>query len=297
MSRRAWWANHQLETERDDERRARQQTESNLHVLSQAIGGIVHDLGNPLTTVQMGASTLNLVMENGADAETMGELTAMINDGSQMLNFLRLSLIEQTRVLEGTPIPVELKPTSARATVERGARFQKPAIAAGRAIAIECPDAQICADEMKMVTVWMNLIGNALKYSDGEIRVEWRSCYDENGEPVLAMAVLDRGTRGGRHPQKSSVAVVQKRSGVWKGHAQIEGTGLGLLSVQKIVEAHGGETYIEGYNDGTLASGTVFHSAERLSGAAARRVSHGVRGDVPDGEGVACLPRVKRLFA
>ena len=43
--------------ERNDERRQREQTEGQLRVLAQAIGGIVHDLGNPLTSVQMGAET------------------------------------------------------------------------------------------------------------------------------------------------------------------------------------------------------------------------------------------------
>ncbi|MES2465182.1 MAG: hypothetical protein V4671_31835 [Armatimonadota bacterium] len=37
-------------------------------------------------------------------------------------------------------------------------------------------------------------------------------------------------------------------------HAQIEGTGLGLLSAAKIVEVHSGEAYVDGYTDGTPES-------------------------------------------
>ena len=262
LARRAWWANHQLEIERNDERRAREQTEGNLKVLGQAIGGIVHDLGNPLTSVQMGASTLNLFLDSGStDPETIKELTAIIESGSQMLNFLRLSLIEQTRVLEGQPIPVELKPTSALQIVQMGARFQKPSALGGRTVGIECPDVAVCADEMKMVTVWMNLIGNALKYSDGEVRVEWRSA-EVDGEKVLVMAVLDAGTRG-VGIARNQAAQLFRAFGRLENHAQIEGTGLGLLSVQKIVEAHGGEVWIEGFTDGTPASGPFSTAKQR----------------------------------
>ena len=114
----------------------------------------MHDLGNPLTSVQMGASTLDLFLDHDqTDKATLKEFTAIIGSGAQMLNFLRLSLIEQTRVLEGQPIPVELKPTSATQVVQMGAKFQKPSALNGREVAVECPDAQICADSMKMVAV------------------------------------------------------------------------------------------------------------------------------------------------
>lgn len=112
----------------------------------------------------------------------------------------------------------------------------------------------VCADQMKMVTVWMNLIGNSLKYSDGAVRVEWLPCQNESGEPLLLMAAIDCGTRG-VGVSRSQAASLFQAFGRLETHAQIEGTGLGLLSVQKIVEAHGGEVYIEGFGDGTPASG------------------------------------------
>jgi signal transduction histidine kinase len=257
LARRAFFAGHQLElanlqleAERNDEKRRREATEGKLQILAQAIGGIVHDLGNPLTTVQMGASTLDTFLDRDADKETLKEFTAMIGSGAQMLNFLRLSLIEQTRVLEGKPTPVELKPVSLRAIVEAGARFQKPRTIAGRTVQIESPDARICADEMKMTTVFMNLIGNALKYSDGEVCVEWREC--EEGKKLI-IAVLDGGTQD-RGLTPAQAARLFTAFGRLDTHSQIEGTGLGLLSVQKIVEAHGGAAFIEGFEDGTPTS-------------------------------------------
>jgi signal transduction histidine kinase len=251
MARRVFVANRQLLEERNDEKRRREATEGKLQVLAQAIGGIVHDLGNPLTTVQMGASTLDDFLDGGdTDKDTLKEFTAMIGDGAQMLNFLRLSLIEQTRVLEGKPTPVELKPVALRALVEAGAHFQKPRAIAGREVKIESPDTTVHADAMKLTTVFMNLIGNALKYSDGQVRVEWRAC--ETSAKII-IAVLD----GGTHNQgltKEQATQLFTAFGRLEAHSQIEGTGLGLLSVQKIIEAHGGEAFIEGTEDGTPTS-------------------------------------------
>ncbi len=97
---------------------------------------------------------------------------------------------------------------------------------------------------MRLTTVYMNLIGNALKYSDGDIQVTWRL---EGG--TLLSAVLDQG-HSGHGISRSEAEQLFVAFGRLPAHAGIEGTGLGLLSAQKIVQAHGGEVYIEGYADG-----------------------------------------------
>lgn len=245
-ARRYFLANYFLDQERVGERRKRERTEAMLQVLGQAIGGIVHDLGNPLTAVESGAETLALFIEDGdTDKETLKEFTEIITDGAQMLNYLRLSLLEQSRVLEGKPIPVKLQPTSIRHILVAGARYQKPKFAAGRQISLADDDTEVCVDEMKMVTVFMNLIGNALKYSEGEIRITWQTEKEQ-----LLIAILDRGVAG-RGISQAQAEKLFVAFGRLDTHAEVEGTGLGLLSVRKIVEVHGGEVFIQGYADGT----------------------------------------------
>ncbi len=262
LARRVFLAAHELEIERNDERRKREHTEKTLQVLSQAIGVIVHDLGNPLTSVQMGASTLDSFIDADADKATLKEFTEIISSGAQMLNYLRLSLIEQTRVLEGRPIPVEMKPVDLLPLLEAGKRFQKPYMLGSRDVIIEGVATKICADEMKMITVFMNLIGNALKYSDGEVRALWHIHQPLDGDAELLIAVCDCGTQ--------NVGITEEQAGRLftafgrlETHAKIEGTGLGLLSVQKIVEAHGGEAFIEGFAAGTPDSAR-FSTAQHL---------------------------------
>ena len=209
-------------------------------MLAQAIGGIVHDLGNPLTVVQMGAELVEMQADSG-DAAAIRETNGAVLEGAQMLNALRLSLIEQTRVLEGRPIPVSLWAEPLRPILEAGTRFQNPRFASGRRISLVGEDLEVYADRPKLVTVFMNLIGNALKYSDGEVRVVWRAA----GDAVL-VGVLDHGTAG------RGICEAQARRlfvpfGRLEAHADVEGTGLGLVSTRKIVEAHGGEVFVEGH--------------------------------------------------
>ncbi|HEX8235217.1 MAG TPA: HAMP domain-containing sensor histidine kinase [Abditibacteriaceae bacterium] len=277
FERREFLATYLLTLERNNERNMRQQTERMLHILSQAIGSIVHDLGNPLTAVQTGAQTLlHFVADDtghrenspgtsgspnnahtgdhtGAnpaalDTEIIKEFAEIILDGAEMLNYLRLSLIEQTRVLENKPTPIEPQPTSLRRLVQAGARYQKPKFSSGRQVSLIDDDLEICVDEMKIITVFMNLIGNALKYSDGAVHVTWK-----RHKNILLAAVCDQGIRS-RGISWEQAQQLFTPFGRLDSHAQIEGTGLGLLSVQKIVEAHGGEVYIEGYQDGTPGS-------------------------------------------
>ena len=239
-------ANHLLARERDQELRKRERTEAMLHVLGQAIGGIVHDLGNPLTAVQTGAQTLELFLEKDSlDEESLREIIPIITDGGTMLDYLRLSLLEQMRVLEGKPVPIERRRTAVRLMAETGVRLQKPKFAAGRTVTFDGPEVEAQVDEMRLATVLMNLIGNALKYSDGEVRVTWRV---EAGS--LLLAVLDCGVGGGGITREQSAQLFVP-FGRLDAHSEVEGTGLGLLSARAVVEAHGGELFILGYADGT----------------------------------------------
>ena len=153
--------------------------------------------------------------------------------------------MEQTRVLEGRPIPIDAAPTSLRHIVQAGVTYQKPNFIAGRTVEMPDEDLEIVADEMKLVTVFMNLIGNALKYSDGPISVKWRT----EGE-VLLVGVVDRG-KGESGISRAQAQKLFVPFGRLDTHNNIEGTGLGLLSVRAIAQAHKGEIYIEGHENGT----------------------------------------------
>ena len=70
---------------------------------------------------------------------------------------------------------------------------------------------------------------------------------------MALVGVLDQG-KAGRGISEAQASQLFQPFGRLGAHADIEGTGLGLISARKIVEAHGGEVFVEGRADGTPAS-------------------------------------------
>jgi light-regulated signal transduction histidine kinase (bacteriophytochrome) len=116
--------------------------------------------------------------------------------------------------------------------------------ASGATIALDAlPPAQ--ADPLLMRQVWINLVGNALKYSGKratpEIRIGGK---EEPGSSVYW--VRDNGAGFDMRYADKLFGVFQR---LHRGD-EFPGTGVGLAIVQRIVARHGGRVWAEGTPDG-----------------------------------------------
>ena len=152
--------------------------------------------GQPADDGTGGGGTPQRWLDSG-DVAAIRKMNGAVLEGAQMLGVLRLSLMEQTRALEGKPVPVDLRVEPLRPLVETGVRFQNRRATYGREIVMDGADREVLADRPRLVTVFMNLIGNALKYSDGEVRIVWRDAGD-----VMLVGVLERGWMGRGSPRR-----------------------------------------------------------------------------------------------
>ena len=106
------------------------------------------------------------------------------------------------------------------------------------------------ADHALMRQVWMNLVGNALKYSgkrdDARIEIGGRQEADEN-----VYWVRDNGVGFDMRYADKLFGVFQRlhRSD------EFDGTGVGLAIVQRVVARHGGRVWAEG----KPGQGACFH--------------------------------------
>jgi signal transduction histidine kinase len=107
-------------------------------------------------------------------------------------------------------------------------------------------------DPSMLLLVWRNLLGNALKYSRGRApaRIEVGSVPGASNEDVLY--VRDNGVGFEMAYAERLFGVFQRLHGT-----EFEGTGIGLASVRRIVERHGGRVWAEA----TPGHGATFYWA------------------------------------
>jgi len=91
------------------------------------------------------------------------------------------------------------------------------------------------ADKLHLRSVLVNLVDNAIKYSDEPVNISI-TCYKEGNNAVLSVKDNGRGI-----PPAHTKQVFDKFHRVPSGNIHnVKGTGLGLSYVKYIVEAHGG---------------------------------------------------------
>ena len=97
-------------------------------------------------------------------------------------------------------------------------------------------------DPSMLLLVWRNLLANALKYSRGRTpaRIEVGTVPSKAAEDVLY--VKDNGVGFEMAHADRLFGVFQRLHGV-----EFEGTGIGLASVRRIVERHGGRVWAEAF--------------------------------------------------
>ena len=103
-------------------------------------------------------------------------------------------------------------------------------------------------DERRIVQVLLNLVGNAIKFTDsGEVDIRVAA---ENG--MFNVQVADTGRGIAPDDQERIFQEFQQVDGTTT--KEKGGTGLGLAIAKRIVEMHGGRIWIES----TLGEGSIF---------------------------------------
>ena len=108
----------------------------------------------------------------------------------------------------------------------------------------------VLGDALMLRQVWVNLIGNAFKYTRQQAnpRIEILQ-ENRNGEHIFS--VRDNGVGFDMRYAEKLFNIFQRLHSV----AEFEGTGVGLALVRRIIERHGGRVWAES----TPGNGAVFH--------------------------------------
>lgn len=206
------------------------------------IGGVAHDLRNPLSALRMGIEVAKGDRSEVSRARVLdmvdrqvGRLTRMVGD-----------LLEATRI-EAGKLELHRERVDLRQIARDTVRLYEPS-APRHELVLHVPEhpVSIDADPLRMEQVASNLVSNAVKYAPegGRIDVGVRA---SDHEAILE--VRDRGVGIPREQMKDLFAPFRRLA---TGVAQ--GAGLGLSVVRRIVEAHGGHIEV----DSVVGEGSTF---------------------------------------
>jgi PAS domain S-box-containing protein len=200
--------------------------------IGRLVAGVVHELNNPLTAVNMYSDVLvEKLSSSGHDPADVEKLRAVKEAGLRIQRLAR-DLIAYAKPSGGRTEPVDLA-----GVLEEAARLAKPALKERSAVLEQRVEATrpVEGNRPSLVQVFVNLVTNAAQAIPEGGRV--MLVLEPAGERVRAV-VRDDGP--GMSPAVAARAFepfFSTRPGV--------GIGLGLPIVQGIVERHGGEIAIE----------------------------------------------------
>jgi two-component system, OmpR family, sensor histidine kinase BaeS len=209
------------------------------------VSSVTHDLKSPLSAITVTLDLIEKESPRGPVSEHVKESRA----SAQKLSHLIFSMLDVAHIEAG--LTLEKKPVNLEELADRVVRSLKP-IARQKGVAldflVEAALPPVPVDELKMERALTNLAGNALKFTD-------------TGSVVVALsadgkdAVLRVEDTGPGIPAEALARLFTKFYRVPAGGlARKEGTGLGLVIVKGLVEAHGGSVSVKS----TVGEGTVF---------------------------------------
>jgi len=213
----------------------------------EILGIVAHDLRNPLSIILM--ETQMLAAAVGGRERQAKRPEQQIQRAAMRMNRLIQDLLDVTR-LEAGRLALECSRISAAAIAAEAAETQK-ALAQSNAVDLrvelppQLPD--IDADRDRLLQVFENLIGNAIKFTPA------------GGQVIVGGTSDGRSVRYYVRDTGSGIAVEDQPhvfDRFWQARAtKRAGAGLGLRIVKGIVEAHGGRVWVES----TPGRGSTFY--------------------------------------
>ena len=225
--------NDLLQTKNNELKAARDAAVNAMEAKTNFLSTVSHELRTPLYAV---TGLTHLLLDENPSENQKEHLKALKFSGDYLLNFindiLQINKIDADK-LEPLNVDFNLK----RAIKEVIDSLQQSANANNTTIILDYDEkipSHLMSDPIKLSQIFMNLVGNALKFTkDGEVRVIAKLLKKEEEDVTLYLEVLDTGIGISKENQQSIF------EGFEQGSIQINreygGTGLGLTIVKSLL--------------------------------------------------------------
>ena len=195
-----------------------------------------HDLRAPLITIQGFAGTLERKYGQALDERGRDYLFRIRRSVDNMRELID-ALLSLSRAHNQ---PLDLRPVSSREVVERVLSDLESTIAQKRArmrVARHLPT--VVVDELALYQVFLNLIGNALKYLGDQPAALISISYQLRPEEH-EFSVQDNGVGIAPEHQEEVFQAFRRL-----GEVETEGAGIGLTTVKRVILRHGGRIWVD----------------------------------------------------
>lgn len=227
---------------------AREQAEKANRAKSEFLSRMSHELRTPLNAVIGFAQLLEMSEPTPQQSECLEHI---LNAGKHLLGLIN-EVLDLSRIETGT-LPVSREPVGVLEVLMEAINLVRPLTLQHKIeikeVSSVAPDRFVFADRQRLLQIFINLLGNAIKYNReaGWVEIECEACGDN-----LKITVADSGR--GISPQFMSRAFMPfDRLGA-ESNTNIEGTGLGLALSKSLVESMGGSIDVAS----TVGVGSIF---------------------------------------
>jgi light-regulated signal transduction histidine kinase (bacteriophytochrome) len=237
--------NARLEEEVQERRRAEQELLRSNSQLEQFAYVVSHDLQEPLRAVKSYVELIQRRYEEKLNSVGR-EFVGYAIEGAQRMQSLIGGLLEFSRVgTRGQPFAT----TECNMVVESALANLRVAIEESGAVVNHDPLPKVNADELQLIRLFQNLIGNAIKFRGSQTPQVQISA--EKTEEMWRFAFRDNGI-GIESQHAETIFLISRRL---HSREEYPGDGIGLAVCKQIVERHGGKIWVEAAPD----QGSVFY--------------------------------------